>query len=85
MAEFLCATSRFVIDALDGPDAAGRFTQETNIETGHNPNRNTFESVHHLFCNITNVPTDVMLLEPVMGTRMYPESGIRVKPVRVKF
>src|SRR5437762_3777787 len=41
MAEFLCATSRFVIDTLHGPDAAGRFTQETNDETGQNPNQNT--------------------------------------------
>jgi hypothetical protein len=85
MAEFLCATSQLLIDTLNGPDAVGRYKQEVNDETTQNPNQNTFESIHHLFCNITNVPTDVLVLEPVMGTRIYPENGVRVRPVRVRF
>ena len=83
MAEFLCATSRFIIDALEGPDADGRFAYEINNDVTQNPNRNTFESVHHLFCNMTNVPTDVLVADLIVGTRMYPQ--IKVKPVRVRF
>ena len=53
---FYSAISRFVIDALVGPDEKGRFRMESNDDS-NNPNGSTFESLLHLFCNITSVPT----------------------------
>jgi hypothetical protein len=85
MTAFLCATSRLFLDTLTGPDQDGRFAQEANDDILQNPNRNTFESIHHLFCNMTNVPTDVLVAEPVIGTRMYSAEGVSVRPVRVRF
>ena len=52
--------SRLVVDCLVGPDPAGRFTIETN-DNEQNPNRSTFESLHHLFYNITQVPLSVLV------------------------
>jgi hypothetical protein len=52
--------SQLVIDCLVGPDEAGRFTVETN-DNAQNPNGSTFESVHHLFFNITQVPLSVLI------------------------
>jgi hypothetical protein len=53
-----CAISRLVIDALVGPDHLGRYRLERNDCNG-NPQGSTFETLLHLFCNITNVPTEV--------------------------
>jgi len=58
-ANFYCVTSRLVIDALAGPDENGRFKTETNDDRANNPKGSTFQSLLHLFCNITNVPTEV--------------------------
>ncbi len=52
--------AQLVIDCLVGPDAAGRFAIETN-DNGQNPNGSTFESIHHLFYNITQVPLSVLI------------------------
>lgn len=52
--------SQLVIDGLVGPDAAGRYRIETNDDP-QNPNGSTFESLHHLFFNITQVPLSVLL------------------------
>lgn len=52
--------SQLVIDGLVGPDAAGRYRIETNNDP-QNPNGSTFESLHHLFFNITQVPLSVLL------------------------
>jgi hypothetical protein len=49
-------TSRLVLDALVGPDGSGHYRLEQN-DHGLNPHGSTFESLHHLFCNITAVPT----------------------------
>jgi hypothetical protein len=74
---FYCNVSRLVMDALVGPDDAGRFRLETNDDRLQNPRGSTFQSILHLFCNITNVPTDVLVFhKPSMnlvgyGTFMY--------------
>jgi hypothetical protein len=61
------ATSRLVIDALVGPDAFGRYRlEESDYPT--NPQRSTFQSILHLFCNITAVPTQVEVFSK--GTRI---------------
>jgi hypothetical protein len=82
---FYWITSRLVIDSLVGPDERGRFRMERNDDTLQNPRNSTFQSVLHLFCNITSVPTDVYVWQkPSMnligyGTFMYrppePEGG----------
>jgi hypothetical protein len=53
-----CAISRLVIDALVGADSLGRYRLEEN-DSPDNPQRSSFQSVLHMFCNITNVPTEV--------------------------
>jgi hypothetical protein len=52
--------SQLVIDCLVGPDAAGRFRMENN-DNDENPNQSTFESLHHLFYNITQVPLSILV------------------------
>ncbi len=59
VAYLFCAIARLVIDALVGPDGKGRFRMERNDVHSENPKDSSFQSLHHLFCNITNVPTDV--------------------------
>lgn len=67
-----------VIDALVGPDDRDRFRMETNDDQQQNPRGSTFQSILHLFCNITNVPTDVLIFQREgldlldFGTFMYP-------------
>jgi hypothetical protein len=65
-----------MIDALAGPNEAGRFRMETNDDRGQNPRDSTFQSLLHLFCNITNVPTDVYVFRKgdnnQLGTFIYP-------------
>ena len=59
---FYNAISKLVTDALVGPDEAGRFQLETNDDRIQNPRGSIFQSPLHLFCNMTNAPTDVYLL-----------------------
>lgn len=59
---FYSAISRLVIDALVGPDKNGRFQMEQNDEP-NNPDGSTFQSLLHLFCNMTNVPTSVYVFK----------------------
>ncbi|MEY2536359.1 MAG: hypothetical protein QOG67_99 [Verrucomicrobiota bacterium] len=85
MAAFLCATCRLFMHAIEGPDAVGHFHLEQNSEQTNNPYGNTFESVHHLFCNITDPPLHVCVIEPVLGTRIYQKQGIPLRDVKVRF
>ena len=61
--EFYMASSWLVLDALVGPDADGRYRLETNDDLRENPRGSTFQSIHHLFCNITGTPTDVYVFQ----------------------
>jgi len=83
VAELYQAISRLVIDALVGPDPQGRYGVEHNDDP-QNPLGSSFESLHHLFCNITNVPLRVLISQ--MGVRT-DWSGLQnvVQEVRVKF
>jgi hypothetical protein len=71
--------ARLVIDCLVGPDGAGRYRIEANNDP-QNPNGSTFESVHHLFCNITQVPLSVLCAAApkvrLLGTHWGPASRI---------
>ena len=57
--QFYMATSRLVIDALIGPDKNNRYQCETNDDLVQNPAGSSFQSLLHVFCNITSAPTDV--------------------------
>jgi len=63
MANFLCALSRLVVNSLRGPDEDGRYRLET-ADPGQNRHGSSFEAIHHLFCNITDVPTSVEWVDP---------------------
>jgi hypothetical protein len=53
--DYLYAVSKLFVDALVGPDNNGRFAVEAN-SSPQNPQGSTFESLHHLFCNLTQPP-----------------------------
>ncbi len=83
--QFYAAISRLVVDALVGPDENGRYRLETNDDHANNPQGSTFQSLLHLFCNITDVPTQVYIFHKKAsallgyGTFMYhpnePQGG----------
>lgn len=83
VAELYQSISRLVIDALVGPDPQGRYGVEQN-DNPQNPLGSSFESLHHLFCNITDVPLRVLISQMGVGTDW---SGLQnvVQEVRVKF
>jgi hypothetical protein len=54
----LHALAVLYVECLVGPDAEGRFRQEINTEI-NNPHGSIFETFHHLFCNTTDVVTEV--------------------------
>ncbi len=57
----LDAMTRLMLDTLV-QDERGVWVQEPNDELEQNPKGSLFESVHHLFCNATGVPLDVLLM-----------------------
>jgi hypothetical protein len=67
VAELYHSISRLVLDALEGPDNNGRFALEHN-GGDQNPLGSSFESLHHLFCNITGVPLSVLISRDSIGT-----------------
>jgi hypothetical protein len=58
----LDATSKLVLDSLDWDESRG-WHIERNDNEDENPNGSMFESVHHLFCNTTDVPLDTLVLQ----------------------
>lgn len=70
--------SALVVDALVGPDVQGRFRLETNSDQ-QNPHGSTFESLHHLFCNITQPPLTALVYQDpsnnqlALGSRWIPQ------------
>jgi hypothetical protein len=67
VAEFYHAISRLVVHALIGPDELGRYELETN-DSPQNPLDSSFETLHHLFCNITDVPLRVFASQNSLRT-----------------
>lgn len=78
---FLQAVSQLVVDGLVGPDHAGRYRMESNNHN-ENPLSSTFESIHHMFCNISGVPISVLLkdseVNQVIGTYWGSPWGNRI-------
>lgn len=58
---FLQSISELFMDALVGPDPENCYRLEYNDELQQNPNGSTFESLHHLFCNMTQVPVSILV------------------------
>jgi hypothetical protein len=53
-------TCLLIFHCLISPDENGKYKFEES-ESDQNPKGSIFESVHHLFCNTTDVPTTVLL------------------------
>jgi hypothetical protein len=59
LVHFVDATVKLMLDLLTrAEDGSWHFEPSAHTE---NPNGSVFESVHHLFCNATQVPTTVLL------------------------
>lgn len=58
---FLRCISELFIDTLVGPDPENRYRLEYNGKLQQNQNASTFESLHHLFCNMTQVPVSILV------------------------
>jgi len=87
IAQFLCHLCRVYIDCLVGPDPIGHFSIELT-HSEQNPGDSPFESIHHLFCNITSVPTRILVGEGAIGTDFSPPAlapGGRVAVFQVRF
>lgn len=69
---FLHAVSQLVLHALVGPHDGGRFSLEQNDHELLNPLGSSFESMHHMFCNITAVPWRVQRIRE-FGSGGYQE------------
>ena len=73
--KYLHAVSRLALHSLVPADQEGRWRFEMNDDP-QNAYGSTFFSLHHLFCNATNVPLGVLVIEKegqlLCGTRMYP-------------
>ena len=89
---FLDAVSKLVLHSLIGPDAEGRFRIESNDDRQQNPLGSSFESIHHLFCNITGVPLRVLVFsdgsQTFVGTDWYSpqQAGWRViQDIRIRY
>jgi hypothetical protein len=86
------AISQLVIDAVVGPDEQDRYRLEQN-DAPENPHGSTSQSILHLFCNITNVPTEVKVFvkdgDVSCATFREPATPLggwdQVKPFRLTF
>jgi len=64
VAEHYCSIAKLILDALKGPDADGRYHLPHHEPfTGETP----FQAFHHIYCNATDVPLFVRLIQQVPG------------------
>ncbi len=88
------SVSRLMLHALVPADQEGRFRVENN-DDAENPHNSAFFSLHHLFCNTTEVLLTAIVSNDGFaidcGTRQYPQAaviqnqGVPVKEFRVRF
>jgi hypothetical protein len=88
-ARFYHATSQLALHCLVGPDKDGYFRFEKNANQ-QNPLGSSFETPHHVFCNITEVPLSVLVnsddKQIYIGTFYQPPGGNkRPELVRVRY
>ena len=85
--KYLCDISQIFIHCLQGPDENGRFQLESS-DSNQNPQGSIFESAHHLFCNMTNVPLRILISQNGVGTDWNPPAmteGVNVTAFPVRF
>jgi hypothetical protein len=82
MEQYLCYVCKLFIHCLVGPDD-GRYRLERS-DHELNPNHSVFESIHHLFCNITNVSLRVQL-PPIRIPEDWRGSEIILPPINMRF
>lgn len=85
--DFFLSACMLFIHCLTGPDEHGQFQIEVS-DNNQNRHGSIFESAHHLFCNITNVPLSILISEHGIGTDWYPpqmSEGSNPKVLRIKF
>jgi len=63
---FLSSAAILTLHCLSHSDAEGRWHRESNPDHGNNHFGDTTESLHHLYCNLSNVSTAVCIV-PVAG------------------
>ncbi len=78
------STSRLFIDCIQGPNQHGYFFLESDPNSGQNPHGSIFESVHHIFCNQTDVPLSVLVSQTTVGTYWSPPQG-QVDTIRIQY
>ena len=81
MRQFLCSSAKLFLHMLQGPLPSGEYFSEQN-SCHHNPEGSTFESIHHLFCTMTEVPLRAVVQ---IGTRMYPPQAGRGALLPIRF
>lgn len=85
--QYLCAISQIFIHSLEGPDDSGKFHLEVS-DSRENPHGSIFESLHHILCNITNVPLRVLVSQHGIGTDWSPPlitEGATVKTFEITY
>lgn len=68
---FLYASARLMLDCLVGPDSDGYFALESETVSGFS-RESSLEQFHHLFCNMTCVPTFLAVAQPPKSTEIIP-------------
>lgn len=63
--DFLHAAALLTLDQISHQDQDGYWAWEENPDSGNNHFGRTLESVHHLFCNLSAIPTAVVIVDPV--------------------
>lgn len=76
--DFLHASARLLFDCLVGPSAEGHFALEEEKKSGFNF-ESPLEQFHHLFCNMTCVPTFVACGKPPGSEDIFPITGEEFK------
>jgi hypothetical protein len=81
VAEHYCSVAKLILDSLKGPDEDGRYHLPHHEHfSGESP----FQAFHHIFCNATDVPLYVRVIEQIPGDPTRPPQ-LREVQHRVRF
>ncbi len=65
--DFLHSSSQLFVDCLSHRDGQGYWYVEANQDAGNSHHGSSLETVHHLFCNVSNVPTSIVIVKHQTG------------------